>query len=173
MRPSRHRFALAVLCAMAWLAGRADAANWMVTTTADSGAGSLREAVVGANVAGDSDTIEFAIGSPGTPATIAIASALPDLINPVTIDGTTSPAGRVIVTGSVTNGFSVTGGSATIRGLVINGFTSACIKITGGTGSVIEGNYIGTNAAGTASATPSSSTGVWITASGGNRVGGW
>ena len=44
---------------------------------------------------------------------------------------------------------SITAGNTTMRGLVINRFTGAGISIsTGGWHTVIEGNYIGTNAGG-------------------------
>ena len=173
MRPKRQILALAVLCAMS-LVGTAQAATFVVSTTADSGPGSLREALASAGLANDADDVSFDVGSPGAPATITLTSLLPNIVFPVTIDGTTSPAGRVVVTGSaVTNGFTIAGSGVTIRGLVVNGFTSAQIRISSGSGNVIEGNYVGPNAAGTASASPTTSSGIAISNSGGNRIGGW
>src|SRR5689334_14752369 len=58
VRPRRHGLVLAVLCA---LSARADAATLVVDTTADSGAGSLRQAITDANAAADADTVTFAI----------------------------------------------------------------------------------------------------------------
>ena len=63
-------------------------AQTTVTTTADSGPGSLREALVWANANPGLDTIDFAI--PGTgPFTIQLLSPLPAITDPVEIDGYT------------------------------------------------------------------------------------
>ena len=68
----------------------AAAATFTVTTTADSGPGSFRQAILDANAAGDLDTIQFSI--PGTgPFSIAPTSPLPPLLSPVVIDATTQP----------------------------------------------------------------------------------
>lgn len=45
------------------LESRVTPASFVVTTTADSGAGSLREAITNANKAADLDTITFNIGT--------------------------------------------------------------------------------------------------------------
>ena len=65
----------------------AHAATFTVTNLNDSGAGSLRQAVIDANAAAGADTINFA-PSLGT-ATIALASMLPDITDDagLTIDG--------------------------------------------------------------------------------------
>ena len=53
------------------------------------------------------------------------------------------------------NGLTITAGSSTIRGLVINRFIGAsgsagnAIALNGGSSNVIEGNFLGTDAAGT------------------------
>src|SRR3954453_17447125 len=74
-----------------------------VTSAADSGAGSLRQAILDANANPGVDMIQFNIPTtdPGfDPATgsfsIRLTSALPGITDPVTIDGTTQPgfAGR-------------------------------------------------------------------------------
>ena len=65
-------------------------ATFIVTTTADSGAGSLRQAILNANTNPGPDTITFQIS--GTkPFTITPSSALPLVTNTLTIDGTTQP----------------------------------------------------------------------------------
>jgi hypothetical protein len=69
------------------------AATFTVTTTADSGAGSLRQAITDVNAAGTGNTIAFAIPGSG-PFTIAPASALPAIASSAdstTIDGCTQP----------------------------------------------------------------------------------
>ncbi len=64
--------------------------NLVVSTTADLGAGSLREAIARANAAPGPCTIRFdSTGGPfAEPRTIALASELPPLEREVTIDGT-------------------------------------------------------------------------------------
>ena len=63
-----------------------------VTTTADSGPGSLRQAILDANAQAGEQTIGFSIGVPEVgPKVISLASPLPDVTGPVTIDGTTQP----------------------------------------------------------------------------------
>ena len=60
-----------------------------VSTTADSGAGSLRAAITAAIAAAEPETIVFAIGSGAQ--IIALTSPLPEITADVTIDGTTQP----------------------------------------------------------------------------------
>ena len=62
----------------------------MVTTTADSGSGSLRQAIVAANLHAGLDTIRFAIPGSGVH-TIGVQSALPTIVDAVSIDGYTQP----------------------------------------------------------------------------------
>ena len=59
-----------------------------VTTTADSGAGSLRAAILAANGTPALDVIQFAIPGSGIK-TISPATPLPGLTTAITIDGTT------------------------------------------------------------------------------------
>ena len=62
-----------------------------VTTTADSGPGSLRQAIIESNGdGGDTDHIVFNI-QPAGPKTITLLNGLPFITQPVTIDGTTQP----------------------------------------------------------------------------------
>ena len=70
--------------------GQAASCAFTVTTTSDSGAGSLRQAILDANASAGAETICFDI--PGTgPHTIQPTSALPQITDPVTIDGLTQP----------------------------------------------------------------------------------
>jgi hypothetical protein len=66
------------------------AVNIPVTTTADTGAGSLREAITQANLDTTPDVITFNIPGAGVH-TIAPATALPKITKPLTIDGYTQP----------------------------------------------------------------------------------
>src|SRR5262245_12811684 len=85
MRP-RASVTLALFLA----AGSARSATFTVTTTADSGLGSLRQAILDANGNAGSDTIDFAIPGAGVH-TISPASALPPITDPVLLDGYTQP----------------------------------------------------------------------------------
>ncbi len=128
-----------------------------VTNTNDSGPGSLRAAILAANTNPGLETISFSIGS-GVQ-TIAPLSALPNITDPVIIDGTTQPgyAGTPLVVLSGVNipsatGLNVTSDGSTVRGIVVNGFSTGNGIALAGTGNKVVGNYIGTNAAGTAAA---------------------
>jgi hypothetical protein len=93
------------------------AADCTVTSTLDSGPGSLRACMAQLG-AGDVVTFDTAVFPPGNPQTIALNSALPTLVtNTVTIDG--SNAG-VILDGS--------GTPEGTRGLVIDGASNVMIK---------------------------------------------
>ncbi|RKG89496.1 right-handed parallel beta-helix repeat-containing protein [Corallococcus terminator] len=128
------------------------AATFTVTSTADSGAGSLRTALTSANAAAGADTIAFNIPGAGI-RTIVVLSALPTVTDTVTIDGTTQPgyAGVPvveldgIVSGSSAFRFASSGN--TLQGLTINRF-SAGVLLVGSGGNTIQGCYIGTDATG-------------------------
>jgi hypothetical protein len=132
--------------------------TFTVLTTSDSGPGSLRQAILDANATpnvGGPDLISFNIPGSGVQ-TIAPASPLPTISDPVVLDGTTQPAyaGSPLIelTGSSAGagvGLRITAGSSTVKGLVINAFLGGVSLLTNG-GNLIVGNYIGTDAAGTA-----------------------
>ena len=65
-------------------------ASFVVTTTADSGPGSLREAITLSNTTPGFDDILFAIPGTGVQ-TIALEAPLPAITDSVTIDATTQP----------------------------------------------------------------------------------
>src|SRR5262245_22323438 len=80
------------------LEGRWAPAALTVTTAADSGPGSLRQALLDANASPGFDTIHFAIGS--GPQTIAPSAPLPALTDSAVLDGTSQPgfAGTPLIT---------------------------------------------------------------------------
>ena len=148
---------------------------FMVTSTAGFGPGTLGQAILDANARPGTNTIAFAIPGAGVH-TITPASPLPDITNPVVIDGSTQPgfAGTPLIelrgpAGAAT-GLTIRAGYSTIQSLIIGGFYSAGISLLDNDGSnVVEGNYIGTDATGT-QALPNG-IGVAIFSSN-NRVGG-
>ena len=119
----------------------------------------------------------------GCPHDSALNGVLPAVTDAVTIDGYTQPganpntlvAGDNAVLliemdgtnlGAGASGISVTAGPATIRGLVINRCVlgAASISLSGGTGHVVAGNFIGTDATGTVGL-PNAPNGVVVSAS--------
>ncbi|HJR58889.1 MAG TPA: lectin-like protein [Vicinamibacterales bacterium] len=149
--------------------------SFLVTNTNDSGAGSLRQAITDANARAGADNIRFLI-APGGPQTINVGSALPAITSPVVIDGTTQPgfadAPIIVLNGGGigADGLLITSGSSVVRGLVIQGFGGNGIEISGPGGNLIEDNYIGTNAAGTA-AQGNSGNGIQVIDSPNNTIG--
>jgi parallel beta-helix repeat protein len=149
----------------------------VVTTVAGFGAGSLRAAIENANRnAGYADAISFAIPGAG-PHTIAPSSPLPVIADALMIDGTTQPAyagtPMIDLSGQLAGsaqGLVITGVGSTVRGLAINGFQNEGIWLTGGSGNVIQGNFIGTEATG--SLARANRDGILITASPDNLIGG-
>jgi hypothetical protein len=134
--------------------------TFFVTTTADTGGGSLRAAIVAANSNPGLDQIHFLI-VPGGAQTIAPAAPLPEITDPVILDGTTQPgfSGTPIIeltgvsAGPNAIGLVVKGGNSTIRGLVINRWATTGsggygIVLDMGSNNVVEGNYIGTDLSG-------------------------
>jgi hypothetical protein len=129
------------------------ASTFTVTNTNNSGAGSLRQAIIDSNNNPGADTITFAIGS-GLQ-TISPSADLPGIIGPVTIDGTTQPGfgGTPIIeiNGSGTGsgiGLKVAGGSSVIRGLIVNRCSLHGVQFTQKNGNTLEGCYIGTDSTG-------------------------
>ena len=145
--------------------------------TCDSGECTLREAIAAANLNPGLDTIAFSIGT--GPQTIELATPLPNISEAIIIDGTTQtgfsgvPLIELSGFGTVEsqNGLSLTGGSSTVRGLIINQFGGSGISISNNGGNTIEGNYIGTNTLGQI-AQPNAENGIVISNSSNNIIGG-
>jgi titin len=172
------------------LAGTAAAqTTYTVTTTADSGSGSLREAIVDANSTAGADEIHFNIPGTGVK-TIAPTSELPTISDSVTIDGYTQPGAtpntnptgalnsvqRIEINGSGTTGVpgvTISSGSSVVKGLVINRFLGPQILVNDLGSNQIGGNYLGTNAAGTAAAGAGYGPGISVDGSDSNLVGAW
>ena len=94
-----------------------------VTTAADSGPGSLRDAITLANLSLEQDTIRFA---PAVTGTITLQSALPDLSTAIVLEGpgaSTLTVARSAVAGTPNfRIFTVTAGAeVTISGLTLTG----------------------------------------------------
>jgi uncharacterized repeat protein (TIGR01451 family)/CSLREA domain-containing protein len=138
--------------------------------------------------AADRDGIAFNIPGAGV-RTINLISALPTVTDPVTIDGYTQPGAspNTLAGGDdavllielnraalAINGLTITAGNSTVRGLVINGNINTVahgIEVTSNGGDLIEGNFIGPNATGTAVA-GTQGNGVFINGAGNNTIGG-
>lgn len=120
--------------------------TYVVTTAADDGAGSLRQAIKSANSNAGADVIQFKIGSGAK--TITTKTGLPYISGAVTIDGTTQPgyAGKPLIelNGSTSGGYglNVGGGGSTIKGLAINGYSSGILIVKNGYNTV-KNCYIG------------------------------
>jgi len=108
-------------------------ANLTVASPANSGPGTLRQALLDATL-GDTITFDPAVFPPGNPVTIVVRSVLPTLNkNGVTIDA--SNAG-VILDGSQTpagtNGLIIEADNCVVRGLTIRNFKSNGVYIAAG-----------------------------------------
>jgi uncharacterized repeat protein (TIGR01451 family) len=127
-----------------------------VTTTGDSGPGSLRDAIAQANQDGLPNVIRFApwlaVG------TIDLASPLPALTEGGTtldgdLDGDCVPDIEVNGMATCCDGISISSAGNLVRGLVINGFPGNGVVLDGGaTGNVVECNFVGTDVFGMVSA---------------------
>jgi len=158
-------------------------ATFTVTTAADNVPGSLRAAITSANSSPGLDLIAFAIGSGFV--SLTPGSQLPDITDPVVIDGTLQPgfAGTPIVelagtaAGPNAIGLVIKAGSSTVRGLIVNrwlttgsGGFGIVLDVLGN--NVIEGCWCGIDQTGTL-ARPSAVNGIAIfNASTNNRIGG-
>lgn len=155
--------------ALAWVLGFAatalPAATFTVINTNDSGAGSLRQAILDANATPGADTIAFNI--PGQAVqTIRPLTPLPPLTDDlgVTIDGYSQPGSSPntlaigdnavlliglsgVSAGAGVFGLSVQSSNNSLRGLVINRFSTG-ISIQSGSGNRISGCFIGTDPSG-------------------------
>lgn len=192
MRASERSARIGLFFLAAGLFTASCAAAYTVTSLADSGPGTLRDAILTANAAGVPASIDFNITNCGNVCVIRPASTLPAITVPLTIDGYTQP-------GSLPNGLPV-GSNAVIRialdvnGVSGNGFTfssSATSSILRGLsieyygdgvagtavvvmadGVAVEGNFIGIDASGALAASNAGAIGVEVNGPSNVRIGG-
>ncbi len=147
-----------------------------VTTTDDSGEGSLREAITQANADQGHQEIRFNIDGSGVHSILPL-SPLPAIQDRVSIDATSQTgyvdSPLIEIAGVEVSGiglrFIAGSDGSLVRGLVINRFQVG-IHISGSGNHVIESNYIGTDPTGL-SAKPNSD-GIFINGgAGSNRIG--
>ena len=118
-------------------------AAFVVDTPADSGTGSLRQAILDANSTPGSDTITFSDSM-----TIAPTSSLPIITEAVTIDGTQGSSTTPTVTldgtaaGVGAAGLRINASGVTIKRLAIVRFGPG-VNFLGGAGSALESSYVG------------------------------
>jgi len=132
---------IVALTMLTWLGvAAAPTGTITVTSTADAGPGSLREALT---TAGSGDTVVFdtAVYPPSAPATITLTAPLPTLTQgSLTLDAS---AAGVILDGSSTApgaiGLSIRSNGNSVMGLRIVNFPHAGIEISGGA----QGNVVG------------------------------
>ncbi len=159
-------------------AGHLAAATYTVSSTNDSGIGSLRQAILNANGNSGSNTIVFDISGAG-PFAIRPASVLPTITNVVVIDGTTEPnyAGNPLIEingsniGANNDGLMVTAGGSMICGLAINRCPRDGIRLQELGSNVIQANFLGTDVTGMV-AYGNGEAGIMINGSPGNLIGG-
>jgi hypothetical protein len=158
---------------------------YSVTTTADSGGGSLREAILEANVHAGADTIEFHIGSGLR--TISPASDLPAVTDPVIIDATTQGGytpGRPLIqlngagvpATSAEIALDISAGNSTVKGLIFTnwghgGHLQETLYLHDGGNNIVTGNWFGVDPLFGSAAAPNGN-GIVISGSANNRIGG-
>jgi Domain of unknown function (DUF4347)/Cadherin domain/Right handed beta helix region/Laminin G domain len=139
----------------------AHTAEWLNANRGGDGAISLREAIIAANNSAGADTITFNLAGAGVQ-TIHVAAALPPITGTVVIDGASEPdfAGTPVVelngaaAGANVDGlwFAAGSGGSTVRGLIINRFSSDGVFIDGVNNTSVQGSWIGLDASGSTAA---------------------
>ena len=138
------------------------AGTFTVTTTDDSGPGSLRQAILDVNATPGPHAVVFNIPGPdpSTVHSIAPLNGLPEILNKVVIDGYSQPGSSpntlqwgndaslkirldgIHLTNSLLPALTLRANDSTVRGLILVRFSSG-VKIEGGNGNKIAGNWIG------------------------------
>jgi hypothetical protein len=131
-------------------------ATFVVTSTANEGTGSLRQAILDANKTTAPDTINFKIGTGQK--TIQPTQGLPSINQPTILDATTQPgfqstpiielSGEKITTKQ--DGLRVNVGAVTVKGLVVNDFTGSGVFLFNNSGTItLDNDWIGLDKTGT------------------------
>lgn len=180
MRSRTTAFFLIFLLGLAGLGhgARRAAATLVVTNANDAGAGSLRQAILDSNASGGVvDTITFNIPGSGVQ-TINLSSALPDITDPVIINGQSQPGYDNVNPSIELNGagiaapnavLTLTAGNCEIYALAINRGPDAGIRIKTNGNNAIGDCAIGTDPTGTI-ARGNATHGVVIENVAGNKV---
>ncbi|HWE93775.1 MAG TPA: Ig-like domain repeat protein [Tepidisphaeraceae bacterium] len=133
---------------------------FVVNNTADAGPGSLRQAILDANLNPGADAVSFAIPQPAGQTlvqTISLAAALPAVTDPLSLDATTETgyhaAPLIELRGSLADagaaGIELAAPGCTVAGFVINGFSGDGATVDAGAdGAILRNNYIGTDSTG-------------------------
>jgi titin len=155
-RPASRRAALG----LEELEGRLAPAVFTVSNINDSGAGSLRQAMLDNNATGPGpNVIDFAVPGAGVHV-IRTASALPVVGVPAFIDGASQPgfvqvnAPQIVLDGTnagLVNGLELAANGCAVRGLVIDHFQNRGVWVQS-SGDLLVANYVGTDATGTQAA---------------------
>ncbi|MEO1367712.1 MAG: hypothetical protein AAFX50_11090, partial [Acidobacteriota bacterium] len=139
---------------------------FLVSTVADSGVGSLRQAITNANAATGESWITFSIPGDG-PHVMAPATELPSITQPLMIDGTTQAGNETICSDAIADrsayqivldgsaddaafGFDAldflsSASGSTVRGLNIRNFSGGAILLQGSDDVSILCNFVGTD----------------------------
>ena len=152
-------------------------ATLTVTNTADSGTGSLRQAILDADAQPSADAIVFNIPGGGVRA-IRPGSALPPLTATASVDGTTQPgyAGSPLIAldgtgaGGSAIGIEVKAAGCAITGLDVEDFPGRGISLEAD-GETVRACYVGIAPDG-ATAAPNGDDGVFVATSSNDRIGG-
>jgi len=147
-RSARGPLTLELLEGRQVLAAFVASETYVVNTLADSGPGSLRQAIILANAHKGADAIDFSVAG-----TIALKSALPAVRDSLDVDGSSAPgyAGKPVVTLDFQNnaGLIISAGAdgSMIQSLSLVDSSGAGISLAA-SGVTVAGNYIGLRADG-------------------------
>lgn len=148
-----------------------------VGNTADSGAGSLRQAIITSNSQPGADIINFNIPGAGVHTITLGPTAFPLITDPVFINGASQPGytstplieiNGINTPPNVSRGLDITAGHSRVRALAINRFPAGAIALRTVGRNRVWDNFLGTNPAGTA-ASPNG-TGLFIADGSSNNI---
>ena len=155
VKPRFLLFATALLVPVGFLS----AATFVVTTTDDSGPGTLRQVIIDANAAPGPHAIQFNLPGTGVQ-TIAPLTPFQDLTNTIALNGYTQPGAKpntltwgndavllvrldgAKLAGSFAAALTLRGGGSSVRGLIIVRFPYG-IQVASSSANTIAGNWIG------------------------------